>query len=284
MTRRWNFFNKDGRREPFLVNPSPLIVANPRKKKRLKQRKKGVIEMATAKRRANGRFMKSNSPARKRRRHPRANPPNPPKRRRRRNAPFALFKKNAAHRRRRRNPEGVQVIQGVSLPDGSTMIETFAGVCGPDVIDALLQQWVNQQPAPPAWYTTANATMIRAVEYAALPLVALMFDKKAASNVLFGELMLMAYYQVMNLIAPAAAATPTSGYIPAQAAPNNSAAARLAGLGRMQRGGRGMRGPTKMIPGAAAPQRRLAGYIPPGGNMRGYPTTPDRLAKRYGSW
>lgn len=253
--RRWQILDKDRGREPFMIN-SPIIIANPRKTK------EGSVK---AKRNSKGRFVK-NSSSHKVHHHKKKR--NYSMKRKRNYVTAGALLPNRP-KRRKKNP-GLS-LAGFSAPvTGEEFAFLLAGLSLPDMLDLAVQdyraaQTKAGQPVVGTWADPANQTMITAGEYIA-PLLLAYFTmgKKAATFVAIGEAMAIAYNQIFAILTgnPTSAASTTKGYLlPRQPAPNMSTAARLSG------------------------SRGVAGYIMPRSQgVRGYPTSPDRLAKRYGSW
>lgn len=216
MKRRWKFFNKDGQREPFLIN-APLIIANPRRRK------------TVAKKRAKTRRRKNYFGA-----GALVNRPRKTKRTHRRNPPAA----------------GGLSIFGMPIPAMDRLAAATAGALGPELVEMIVDEF-----APDFKSTEGGKTAVTIGSYALPPLVALMFfPKRVAADVMMGELLNLTVAQGRKLLSSmgvGGATTALAGYIPRLPVPNVSTAARL------------------------------GGYIRRPATVRGYRTSPDRLALRY---
>lgn len=210
MMRRWKFFNKDGRREPFLIN-APLVIANPRRKKTVAKRR--------TKRRKN--YLGAGAIVNRPRKH-----------HRRRNPPSAA--------------RGGMNIMGLPIPAVDRLLAATAGALGPELVEMMVDEF-----APDFKNTSGGQTAVQIGSYALPPLIALMlFPKRVVGDVVLGELLNLSVAQGRKLIGSMTGASSVAGYIPSLPAPNTLTAAQLGGYIRQP-------------------------------NVRGYRTTPDRLALRY---
>lgn len=150
-------------------------------------------------------------------------------------------------KRRKSNPgAGGMSIMGITLPPMERILYTGAGALAPELVEMLVAEF-----APEFTAGEGGQMAVQIGSYVAPPLLALaLVGRRAAADVALGELINLSMVGGRKLITE-------SGFF--------TALPQVAGY----------------ITGAnVMPMRQLAGYVRRPG-LRGYRTSPDRLAKRY---